>query len=86
MYNYKFSKQVLKFLERQNKDFLLLFYEKFELLSKNPFLNDLDIKPLKWIDNNYRLRIWKYRFLYEINKDILYIYFYKAWTRWYVYK
>lgn len=86
MYKYRFTKQVEKFLEKQNKSFLLNFQTKLEILVNNPFDSDLDIKSLKWLDNNYRLRIWKYRFLYIIENDELYIYFYKAWSRWDVYK
>ncbi len=86
MYKYKFTKQVEKFLEKQDKDFLLIFKWKLEIIIKNPFENELDIKPLKWLENNYRLRIWKYRFLYEINNNDIIIYFYKAWSRWDVYK
>jgi mRNA-degrading endonuclease RelE of RelBE toxin-antitoxin system len=32
------------------------------------------------------LRIWKYRFLYEIIEDKILIYFYDADSRWDVYK
>ena len=47
MYSYRFTKQVEKFLEKQNKDFLVLFSEKLEILIQNPYENNLDIKPLK---------------------------------------
>lgn len=86
MYKYKFTKQVEKFLQKQSKDFLQLFSEKLEILIKNPYSNNLDIKALKWLDNNYRLRIGKYRFLYEIIDEEISIYFYKAWSRWDIYK
>ena len=47
MYQYKFTKQVEKFLEKQDKSFLKLFLEKLEILVQNPFENSLDIKSLK---------------------------------------
>jgi mRNA interferase RelE/StbE len=65
---------------------LLNFKEKLNILKENPFNNSLDIKNLKWLESNYRLRIWKYRFLYLIENNELIIYFYKAWSRWGVYK
>ena len=52
----------------------------------DPFSNDLDIKPLRGTDNNFRLRISKYRFLYAIKDNELCIYLYKWWSRWDVYK
>ena len=42
------------------------------MLSLNPYNTNLDIVPLKNKSNHYRLRIGKYRFLYEIkNKELL---------------
>lgn len=75
-----------KFLEKQNKDFLKIFMLKLNILINNPFENNLDIKPLKWLNNHFRLRIWKYRFLYSIIEEEVYIYFYKWWSRWDIYK
>jgi mRNA interferase RelE/StbE len=87
MYEVILEKQVLKFLEKHKWEFIIEQFEKSLIsLIKNPFDSDLDIKPLKWLDYNYRLRIWKYRFLYVIKKEKLYIYFYKWWNRWEVYK
>ncbi len=86
MYSYKFTKQVEKFLSKQDKNFLLNLYKKLDILVIDPFNNRLDIKPLKWIENNYRLRIWKIRLLYLIKGRELKIYFYKAWNRWDIYK
>jgi len=86
MYTYRFTKQVEKFLEKQDKNFLKLFLEKLGVLMRSPFDNNLDIKSLKWLENNYRLRIWKYRFLYIIEDNTLCIYFYRAGSRGDVYK
>ena len=86
VYSYKFTKKVEKFLNKQDKKFLKLFFDKLEILILNPFDNDLDVVPLHWFENNFRLRIWKYRFLYKIENNELRIYFYKWWSRGDVYK
>ena len=86
MYTYTFTKQVEKFLEKQNADFIHNFTQKVEILSQDPFGSHLDIKPLRGMWDNYRLRIWKYRFLYYVNHTEICIYFYKAWSRGDIYK
>jgi len=52
----------------------------------NPLDDALDIKKLKWSQTKYRLRIWKYRFLFRIDQHIITIYFYDADSRWDIYK
>lgn len=47
MYTYTFTKQVEKFLEKQNADFIHNFTQKVEILSQDPFGSHLDIKPLR---------------------------------------
>ena len=47
---------------------------------------DLDIKKLKWYENRYRLRIWKYRVLFEKYEDKLIILVIDIGSRWDVYK
>ena len=85
MYKLKTHKNVNKFLLK-HKEISEKFFEIIEELVKNPFENNLQIKKLLWEEKKYRLRIWKYRFLYEIiDKEIL-IYFYKADSRWSIYK
>lgn len=81
------EKPVLKFLEKHKWESMIIQFEKsLNIISKNPFENNLDIKPLRWLDNNYRLRIGKYRFIYEIIEDIVSISFFKAGVRWRIYK
>lgn len=85
MYQIQTSKIVDKFLEKHleiTKKFILAL----ELLKFSPFENNLDIKPLKWVKNHFRLRIGKYRFLYEVIDDKILIYFYDADYRWDIYK
>jgi mRNA-degrading endonuclease RelE of RelBE toxin-antitoxin system len=47
MYNYFFSKTVVKFLEKQDIKFNQKIQEKIEILCANPFDNPLDIKTFK---------------------------------------
>jgi len=84
-YNVDYKKSVLKFLVK-HKDIWIKFYEKLIILQDNQYKNNLDIKRLKWSENKFRLRIWKYRFLYEVFEDVILIYFYDADGRWDVYK
>lgn len=49
-------------------------------------LDNLDIKKLKWYENRYRLRVWKYRILFEKYEDKLIILVIDIWSRWDVYK
>ena len=86
MYKIALSKQVTKFLKK-HKDISKLFYKKIKYISNTPINNSfVDILPLQGLENHYRLRIWKYRFIYEIQKDKILIYFYHVDTRWDVYK
>ena len=79
-YKVVLSKKVVKFLN-SHEDIARSFYSKVIVLKKDVKLNTLDIKRLRWKPNHYRLRIWKYRFLYEVvDRDIL-IYFYDSNSR-----
>ena len=87
MYKITLEKPVIKFLEKHKWEKLI---EQFEnsliLLANDPFDNELDIKIINWLPNSYRIRIWKYRFLYEIIENTISISFFSAWPRWDVYK
>jgi len=54
------------------------FIEKFFQIAENPFTTTFDIKPLKGKPHNYRLRIGKYRFLYEIKNIEILIWIWRA--------
>jgi len=89
MYEIIISKQVSKALDKLNDDFVKLFWEKAQIISKNPFdtKSNLDITSLKGRPKGfYRLRIGSFRFLYEIRKREIIIYFFKVDTRGDVYK
>lgn len=86
MYKVKTSKIFEKFLKRQDKDFQKRVSAAIDTISVDPYNNNLDIKPLIDEENCYRLRIGKFRILYEIQKDLILIYFYKADSRGDIYK
>ncbi len=87
MYNIKLQKKILKFLKKHKwEKIILIFTEYLKILQKNPYFNRLDIQLLKWTKNKYRLRIWKYRFIYEINENELIIIFIDWNSRWDIYK
>lgn len=80
------SKRVVKFLDRKPADFVSNLDDILLCLSENPYNNSLDVKKLRGLDSDYRLRFGKYRFLYTIFKDDRIILIYKADTRGDVYK
>jgi len=85
MYKIALSKKVRKFLAK-HKDIARLFFKKLHHFATNPFNDVFDIVPIKWKKWHYRLRIWKYRFLYEVREKEILIYFYEVDSRWDIYK
>jgi mRNA interferase RelE/StbE len=82
MWEIKLHKQVLNFLKQhKEKDFLKRVDSAFEKLSQNPYHPELDIKKLVGSEDDYRLRIGKYRFIYTVLEDKILIYIYKAGNR-----
>ncbi len=87
MYKIFFDQKILKFFKKHKTESVIdKFQEAVEKIKKDPFDESLDIKAMRWIENSYRLRIGKYRFLYYVKDDKLIVYFYKAWKRWDIYK
>ena len=87
MYNIRLHKKVLKFLEKHRWEKIIeIFAASLKILQNNPYNNRLDIKSLIWIENKFRLRIWKYRFIYEIIENELIIAFTDSDSRWDIYK
>lgn len=76
-------KNVKKFLSHHN-DVISRFYEKVSLLRKDPSLYT-DCKKMKWYKNTYRMRVWKYRFIYKVDKEKVIILFIDAWSRGQIY-
>jgi mRNA interferase RelE/StbE len=87
MYKIKLEKKVLKFLEKHKWEKIIsIFTSYLKILQNNPYNNRLDIKKLSWSKSNFRLRIWKYRFIYEIFENELIILFSDSDSRWDIYK
>ena len=84
-YDLKYSKAMKKFL-KQHKDLAPKIVYALEEIAKNPYSNHLDIKRLQNYENHYRLRIAKYRILYEIIEKEILIYAYDADSRGDIYK
>ena len=84
MYQVSLSKSVVKFLKFHD-DIYDRFLEKVDTIKFDPFDNSLDVKKMRWIEDHYRLRIWKYRFIFMIDKWQLIIYFVDADSRWNIY-
>ena len=80
IYTIKTHKSVDKFLS-SHRDVARTFVEKFTLIAQDPTTILCDIKPLRGKSNQYRLRIGKYRFLYEIKDDQIQIWIWKADSR-----
>ena len=86
-YEIIFEKQVKKFIEKQDKNLKQRFKKAFLDLMKNPYPSNqmLNIKKLKGSEE-YRLRIGKYRFIYQIKENVLVIIMEKADSRGDIYK
>ena len=86
MYNIKLEKKVLKFLNKHKWEKIIdIFTTYLRILQKDPYNNRLDIQLLKWNKKQYRLRISKYRFIYEIIDKELIITFTDWDSRWGIY-
>ncbi len=79
-YKLIFAKDVEKFLGK-HPEIIRRFFDKVDILAIDPLDARLDVKQLKWLMNHRRLRIGKYRFLYEIQESTILIYFYDADSR-----
>ncbi len=81
-YEVRYHKVVIKFLQKQNKDFAKRTLDAFDEIALNPAESNQDIKPLSGSPkNHYRLRIGKFLFLHEVMDDKLLIYCYDADSR-----
>ena len=85
-YKSETSKEVKKFLAK-HPEIISRYVEKVEKIEKNPHRPEwVDAKPYIWHEWHYRMRIGKYRFLYEVIDDIILVYFYDADSRGDIYK
>ncbi len=86
MYDIELSKNVEKFIKTRTRTLQVRIASIIDIIANDPYINNLDIKELKGSKNHYRLRIGKYRILYEIISEKILIYFYKADSRGDIYK
>lgn len=86
-FSVEYHRSVVKFLQKQDKEFAKKVLNTFDEIAMNTMQNRFDIKPLVGSPkNHFRLRIGKYRFLYEIFDEELLIYCYDADSRGGIYK
>jgi len=86
LYEIKISKKVSRFLKKRPLWLSQRFEQALEQLRQNPFRSNLDIRKLAGFENDYRLRIGKYRFLFTVFKNDFLIFLYDADTRGDIYK
>lgn len=87
MHKIVLEKSVQKFLKKHIWwDVVVRFQKATELLSRDPYCKDLDISALIWYAWRYRLRIWKYRFLYTVDESNVVVIFFDAGPRGDIYK
>ena len=84
-YRLQTHKSVDKFLAK-HKNMRQSVLDKLEILAQNPYQNALDIAKLEGYENHYRLRVGKYRLLYEIIESQILIYAYDIDSRGGIYK
>lgn len=85
-YEVQTSKEFDKFLAK-HKTLAPKILNALENLAQNPYENTLDIKKLQGKDHHFRLRLGKYRILYELMENrLLIIYVYRADSRGDTYK
>ena len=88
MYDIEFSKNFVKQLDKLSKNIVKRFYDDLKLICENPLPSNqtVDIKKLKGQDNQFRLRVGKYRFLFTIVEQRVIVYFYDLGSRGDIYK
>jgi len=87
-YRVEYHKTVQKFFQKHTDVTLLRkFKEAIDELKNTPRTSDtFDIKKMHGSENDYRLRIGKYRFLYRVLDEQIVIYVYDAGSRGDIYK
>ena len=79
-------KDFKKFFKERTQKERDIIDQKLMILSNDPFSNSLDIKKLKGYDGRYRLRVGRYRVIYEIFDDVLVIVLADGGSRGGIYK
>ncbi len=84
-YALQLHKNVRKFL-RKHPENRAKIVSCLEQIAQNPYRNNLDIAKLDGYEHHYRLRVGKYRLLYEIIESQILIYAYDIDSRGDIYK
>ena len=85
-YLIEFYKDALKYLQKLDKPMRIRITKHIQILSSDPFHQELDIKKLKGTMDEYRLRVGSYRVVYSVENDKLLIHIIKIASRGDVYK
>jgi mRNA interferase RelE/StbE len=88
IYEIELSKNFTKQLDKLSIQVVKRFYEDLNHICENPLPSNklADIKKLQGVENQYRLRIGKYRFLFTLIKEKIIVYFYDLDSRGDIYK
>jgi mRNA interferase RelE/StbE len=87
VYKVRYRKQVIKFLQKQDKNLVKKIVDSFEKLKLDPHDHQgMDIKPLQGYPGTYRLRVSKFRILFSVDDTIEVIDVTKAKSRGDIYK
>ena len=86
MYRVKYHKNVIKFLQKQDKRVIEKIIKIFDELKIDLDFSKFGIKELKGFKNVYRLRVSKYRIIFEVRDNELLIEVIKAGSRGDIYK
>lgn len=85
-YRVELSRSVQKFL-RAHRDVAPAFFDRAALLAQDPHRNDVDAKRMVGAPRDlWRLRISKYRFIYEVDRGTVALFFFEAGNRGDVYR
>ena len=70
-YTVKLTQKVLKSLQKIDQVYVKKIWERIKLLETTPYPKDC--LKLKNHDNSYRIRVGRYRIIYQIFDDQLYV-------------
>ncbi len=86
MYKVKYHKNVVKFLQKQDKKIVKKIIGFFDEIKYDLNFKNYDVKKLKGFENSYKLRISKYRIILTIKNNELLIEVIKSDSRGDIYK
>lgn len=85
-YEIRLSRDAASFLTKTDKGTQSRVYAVLEALKYNPYNSLQDIKRLAGRNNQYRLRVGKYRIIYTVDHGILLIFVIDIGSRGDIYK